>query len=97
VITWKGLNRWGWILTVSTILTALSVVPIVTERNSLNWLEWFGTPAGLFMRLFQPTSDAGFLTLGAFGLAINILVLAVSLELVRLGIRLVRKPRASHA
>lgn len=97
MIPWKGLNRWGWIFAVSTILSALSVVPILTESRSLNWLEWFGTPAGLFMGLFQPTSNAHFMTLGAFGLAINILVLAASLELIRRGIRLVQRRWVSHA
>ena len=97
MMTWRSLNRWGWILTVSTILTALSVVSIFTERSSLNWLEWFGTPAGLFMGLFQPTSNAHFMTLGAIALALNILVLAASLELIRRGIRLVRRRWVSHA
>jgi len=49
------------------------------------------------MGLFQPTSNAHFMTLGAIGLAVNILVLAASLELIRRGIRLAQRRWVSHA
>ena len=97
MINWKVANRWGWLLTVSTILTALSLVPIFVERQPLDWLGWFATPAGLVMMLFRPTSSADFLRLGAVGLVVNMVVIAVALELLLRGISLIRKHRVAHS
>jgi hypothetical protein len=97
MITWKVVNRWGWVLTVSTVLTTLSLVPIFVERESLNWLEWFGTVGGLFILLFRPASSAGFMAAGALGLVVNMVILALVLELLLRGMSLMRKRWVVHS
>jgi hypothetical protein len=81
MITWKTANRWGWFLTVGTILTTLSLVPIFVEDSSLSWLEWFGSGAVLPMLLFHQRSDAGLIAAGIIGFVVNTFFVAAVIQL----------------
>ena len=96
-MAWRVASRWGWLLTVSTILTALSLVPIFMENDSLGWLGWFGAAGGLFMMLFPPGSSVGFMAAGAVGLVVNMVILAGGLELLLRGVSVVRRRWVAHS
>jgi len=97
MIRWKIANRWGWFLTAGTILTTLSLVPVVVEDRSVGWIEWFGALGGLSMILFRPTSSAGFIAAAAVGFFLNIFALAAIIELVLRGIRHMRRPSVGRS
>jgi len=96
MINWKIANRWGWFLAVGTILTALSLIPIVVENPALEWLEWFGAVAGFPMMIFRPTSSAGFIAVGVIGFFANTIVLAVIFSLALNGVRYFRRRQVAH-
>src|SRR5712692_2925584 len=96
MITWKTANRWGWFLTVGTILTTLSLLPIFVEDPSFSWIGWFGSVAVLPMLLFHPTSDAGFIVAGIIGFLVNTFFVAAVIQLGLSGVRHLRRRRVAH-
>src|SRR5262245_60152638 len=86
VIASRWIGRAGWLLTLGTIVTAVSILPILDERPAFDWLGWLGVPgtvaAALVVRLFSPdaflvASVLGFFAntiffAGVFGLAFHL-------------------------
>jgi hypothetical protein len=79
----RWISRGGWLLTVSTILTAVSLVPILDEGPELKWLECFGIPGSLLATfLFRFVEPSAFIAVTVVGLFANTFFLAVLFGLV---------------
>ena len=56
----RWLNRAGWLLSAGTIVTALTLLPLILERPELDWLEWLGVVGNLvgflLLRLASPST-----------------------------------------
>src|SRR5262249_49308935 len=96
MINGKALNRWGWLLTVSTILTALTIVPLLVESESLGWLEWLSAPGGLLVMFLKPESASDFMAAGAVALVVNMAALAAAFDLLLRGINFLKRRRLAH-
>ena len=82
MITWRTLNRWGWLLAAGTVLTTVSLAPIFADSKSVEWLGWLDT-AGAFvsMAILRPSaSSSEFMVAGAIGFIANTLFLAVLIQ-----------------
>ena len=73
-------SRAGWCLAGATVLSALSVVPIIAEHTRWEWLGWLGAPGAFVSFLVLKWSPAGGFLFPLFaGLIVNVAVLAMAL------------------
>jgi hypothetical protein len=78
-ISGPWINRAGWCLTVATLLSALSIVPIIADRTP-DWIGWFGAPGAVVSFLILHWIPSGSFLMPLFvGVVVNVLILGAGI------------------